>query len=157
MVDIPRTLTELFDTACLHLLNVIIRIWNNMMIRRGGGGAGRIYFAPGRIAAACPIKPCANVVVAAAAALCHLQKNKELMNDIISNSKLKNGFGAALTAISPTKRPQSPDHPNPALPITEVSSRWHQLSAAHVQGRCGIFGCRNNHFYRFAVPWPSHA
>lgn len=57
--------------------------------------------------------------------LCHSQKNKELMNDIISNSKLKNGFGTSvaspLNAISPTKRPQSPDHPNPALPITEVS------------------------------------
>jgi len=34
------------------------------------------------------------------------------------------GFGpsvqAAATATSPTKRPLSPDHPNPALPITEV-------------------------------------
>lgn len=44
------------------------------------------------------------------------------MNDIISNSKLKNGFGTTvMAATSPTKRPLSPDHPNPALPITEVS------------------------------------
>ncbi|XP_055921027.1 rap guanine nucleotide exchange factor 4 isoform X6 [Eupeodes corollae] len=43
------------------------------------------------------------------------------MNDIITNCKLKNGFGAAMSAApaSPTKRPLSPDHPNPALPITE--------------------------------------
>ncbi|XP_055921025.1 rap guanine nucleotide exchange factor 4 isoform X4 [Eupeodes corollae] len=49
------------------------------------------------------------------------EKNKELMNDIITNCKLKNGFGAAMSAApaSPTKRPLSPDHPNPALPITE--------------------------------------
>ncbi|XP_055859442.1 rap guanine nucleotide exchange factor 4 isoform X4 [Episyrphus balteatus] len=50
-------------------------------------------------------------------------KNKELMNDIITNCKLKNGFGASISAApaSPTKRPLSPDHPNPALPITEDS------------------------------------
>ncbi|XP_055921023.1 rap guanine nucleotide exchange factor 4 isoform X2 [Eupeodes corollae] len=52
------------------------------------------------------------------------EKNKELMNDIITNCKLKNGFGAAMSAApaSPTKRPLSPDHPNPALPITESPS-----------------------------------
>ncbi|XP_055859441.1 rap guanine nucleotide exchange factor 4 isoform X3 [Episyrphus balteatus] len=51
------------------------------------------------------------------------EKNKELMNDIITNCKLKNGFGASISAApaSPTKRPLSPDHPNPALPITEDS------------------------------------
>jgi len=34
------------------------------------------------------------------------------------------GFGPGVqpaAATSPTKRPLSPDHPNPALPITEVS------------------------------------
>ncbi|XP_017069218.1 rap guanine nucleotide exchange factor 4 isoform X4 [Drosophila eugracilis] len=54
------------------------------------------------------------------------EKNKELMNDIFTNSKLKNGFGpsvqTAAAATSPTKRPLSPDHPNPALPITETPS-----------------------------------
>nr|XP_016940845.1 rap guanine nucleotide exchange factor 4 isoform X1 [Drosophila suzukii] len=54
------------------------------------------------------------------------EKNKELMNDIFTNCKLKNGFGpsvqASATATSPTKRPLSPDHPNPALPITETPS-----------------------------------
>ncbi|XP_046809971.1 rap guanine nucleotide exchange factor 4 isoform X3 [Lucilia cuprina] len=54
-------------------------------------------------------------------------KNKELMNDIITSCKLKNGFGPAVqqqqqTNSSPTKRPLSPDHPNPALPITESPS-----------------------------------
>ncbi|KAM8714425.1 hypothetical protein ACLKA7_014538 [Drosophila subpalustris] len=52
-------------------------------------------------------------------------KNKELMNDIITNCKLKNGFGPGVqpaAATSPTKRPLSPDHPNPALPITETPS-----------------------------------
>lgn len=45
------------------------------------------------------------------------------MNDIITSCKLKNGFGHGVSpaATSPTKRPLSPDHPNPALPITEVS------------------------------------
>lgn len=35
------------------------------------------------------------------------------------------GFGPGVTASSssPTKLPLSPDHPNPALPITEVNSR----------------------------------
>ncbi|XP_046809972.1 rap guanine nucleotide exchange factor 4 isoform X4 [Lucilia cuprina] len=55
------------------------------------------------------------------------EKNKELMNDIITSCKLKNGFGPAVqqqqqTNSSPTKRPLSPDHPNPALPITESPS-----------------------------------
>uniref|UniRef100_A0A1B0FQL1 Rap guanine nucleotide exchange factor 4 n=1 Tax=Glossina morsitans morsitans TaxID=37546 RepID=A0A1B0FQL1_GLOMM len=51
-------------------------------------------------------------------------KNKELMNDIINSCKLKNGFGPSVSATntSPTKRPLSPDHPNPALPITESPS-----------------------------------
>ncbi|XP_037046134.1 rap guanine nucleotide exchange factor 4 isoform X2 [Bradysia coprophila] len=48
------------------------------------------------------------------------EKNKELMNDIITNCKLKNGISPA--PPSPTKRPLSPDHPNPALPITETPS-----------------------------------
>ncbi|XP_037907133.1 rap guanine nucleotide exchange factor 4 isoform X2 [Hermetia illucens] len=54
------------------------------------------------------------------------EKNKELMNDIITNnSKLKNGFGQGVSPAappSPTKRPLSPDHPNPAFPITESPS-----------------------------------
>ncbi|XP_062127532.1 rap guanine nucleotide exchange factor 4 isoform X3 [Drosophila sulfurigaster albostrigata] len=53
------------------------------------------------------------------------EKNKELMNDIITNCKIKNGFGPGVqpaAATSPTKRPLSPDHPNPALPITETPS-----------------------------------
>ncbi|TMW52501.1 hypothetical protein DOY81_002402 [Sarcophaga bullata] len=56
------------------------------------------------------------------------EKNKELMNDIITSCKLKNGFGPSAvqqqqqTNSSPTKRPLSPDHPNPALPITESPS-----------------------------------
>lgn len=36
------------------------------------------------------------------------------------------GFGPGVqpaAATSPTKRPLSPDHPNPALPITEVSTQ----------------------------------
>ncbi|XP_017467796.1 PREDICTED: rap guanine nucleotide exchange factor 4 isoform X2 [Rhagoletis zephyria] len=51
-------------------------------------------------------------------------KNKELMNDIITSCKLKNGFGSGVSPVasSPTKRPLSPDHPNPALPITESPS-----------------------------------
>ncbi|XP_067633068.1 rap guanine nucleotide exchange factor 4 isoform X1 [Eurosta solidaginis] len=52
------------------------------------------------------------------------EKNKELMNDIITSCKLKNGFGSGVSPVtsSPTKRPLSPDHPNPALPITESPS-----------------------------------
>ncbi|XP_021696055.1 rap guanine nucleotide exchange factor 4 isoform X3 [Aedes aegypti] len=64
------------------------------------------------------------------------EKNKELMNDIISNCKLKNGFGQSMQTTStiqsginqqqqqpsPTKKQLSPDHPNPALPITEAPS-----------------------------------
>nr|XP_029726466.1 rap guanine nucleotide exchange factor 4 isoform X2 [Aedes albopictus] len=61
------------------------------------------------------------------------------MNDIISNCKLKNGFGQSMQTTStvqsgisqqqqqhqqpsPTKKQLSPDHPNPALPITEAPS-----------------------------------
>ncbi|XP_058461700.1 rap guanine nucleotide exchange factor 4 isoform X3 [Malaya genurostris] len=61
------------------------------------------------------------------------EKNKELMNDIISNCKLKNGFGQSMQTTSmvqsgihqqssPAKKQLSPDHPNPALPITEAPS-----------------------------------
>ncbi|XP_055319699.1 rap guanine nucleotide exchange factor 4 isoform X3 [Sitodiplosis mosellana] len=52
------------------------------------------------------------------------EKNKELMNDIITNCKLKNGFGRGITpaAQSPVRRANSPDHPNPALAITEIPS-----------------------------------
>lgn len=53
------------------------------------------------------------------------EKNKELMNDIITNCKLKNGYGAGISPAaptSPTRRPLSPDHPNPALPITDSPS-----------------------------------
>ncbi|XP_055606465.1 rap guanine nucleotide exchange factor 4 isoform X3 [Uranotaenia lowii] len=61
------------------------------------------------------------------------EKNKELMNDIISNCKLKNGFGQSMQTTSmvhsgihqqasPTKKQLSPDHPNPATPITEAPS-----------------------------------
>ncbi|XP_054090739.1 rap guanine nucleotide exchange factor 4 isoform X3 [Zeugodacus cucurbitae] len=52
------------------------------------------------------------------------EKNKELMNDIITTCKLKNGFGSGVSPVasSPTKRPLSPDHPNPALPISEYPS-----------------------------------
>uniref|UniRef100_A0A182WJK2 Cyclic nucleotide-binding domain-containing protein n=1 Tax=Anopheles minimus TaxID=112268 RepID=A0A182WJK2_9DIPT len=60
------------------------------------------------------------------------EKNKELMNDIITNCRLKNGFGQSMQTTStvqtnvqqqpsPTKKQLSPDHPNPAAPITEVS------------------------------------
>ncbi|XP_055606466.1 rap guanine nucleotide exchange factor 4 isoform X4 [Uranotaenia lowii] len=55
------------------------------------------------------------------------------MNDIISNCKLKNGFGQSMQTTSmvhsgihqqasPTKKQLSPDHPNPATPITEAPS-----------------------------------
>ncbi|XP_055537764.1 rap guanine nucleotide exchange factor 4 isoform X2 [Wyeomyia smithii] len=61
------------------------------------------------------------------------EKNRELMNDIISNCKLKNGFGQSMQTTSAvqsgihqqasaTKKQLSPDHPNPALPITEAPS-----------------------------------
>ncbi|XP_031640324.1 rap guanine nucleotide exchange factor 4 isoform X4 [Contarinia nasturtii] len=53
------------------------------------------------------------------------EKNKELMNDIITNCKLKNGFGRGITPAaqtSPVRRANSPDHPNPALAITEIPS-----------------------------------
>ncbi|XP_055701573.1 rap guanine nucleotide exchange factor 4 isoform X6 [Phlebotomus papatasi] len=49
------------------------------------------------------------------------EKNKELMTDIITNCKLKNGVSPVVPAAQ-TKRPLSPDHPNPALPITESPS-----------------------------------
>uniref|UniRef100_A0A1B0GJE8 Uncharacterized protein n=2 Tax=Lutzomyia longipalpis TaxID=7200 RepID=A0A1B0GJE8_LUTLO len=49
------------------------------------------------------------------------EKNKELMTDIITNCKLKNGVSSVVSAAQ-TKRPLSPDHPNPALPITESPS-----------------------------------
>lgn len=83
------------------------------------------------------------------------QKNKDLMNDVIINSKFKNGsfinnilrielrqfilFCSLVStllligsvgfasptqntgAVSPSKKQISPDHPNPALPIVEVS------------------------------------
>ncbi|XP_055701566.1 rap guanine nucleotide exchange factor 4 isoform X2 [Phlebotomus papatasi] len=48
-------------------------------------------------------------------------ENKELMTDIITNCKLKNGVSPVVPAAQ-TKRPLSPDHPNPALPITESPS-----------------------------------
>ncbi|XP_035790927.1 rap guanine nucleotide exchange factor 4 isoform X2 [Anopheles aquasalis] len=61
------------------------------------------------------------------------EKNKELMNDIITNCRLKNGFGQSMQTTStvqtnvqqqpsPTKKQLSPDHPNPAAPITEIPS-----------------------------------
>ncbi|KAG5678868.1 hypothetical protein PVAND_008499 [Polypedilum vanderplanki] len=53
------------------------------------------------------------------------EKNKELMNDVILNCKFKNGFASPISQnapVSPTKKQLSPDHPNPALPITESPS-----------------------------------
>ncbi|XP_069683712.1 rap guanine nucleotide exchange factor 4 isoform X2 [Periplaneta americana] len=61
------------------------------------------------------------------------EKNKEYMGDIVANSKLKNGFGPAALAKSPSptpqspppsasRRPLSPDNPNPSVPITESPS-----------------------------------
>ncbi|PSN41817.1 hypothetical protein C0J52_07838 [Blattella germanica] len=55
------------------------------------------------------------------------------MGDLIGNNKLKNGFGPAALAKSPSptpqspppaasQRPLSPDNPNPSLPITESPS-----------------------------------
>jgi Rap guanine nucleotide exchange factor 4 len=60
------------------------------------------------------------------------EKNKELMNDLVSNCKLKNGFGTAVSGTKgggmqqplspPPRRSMSPDQPNPAEPITESPS-----------------------------------
>lgn len=53
------------------------------------------------------------------------EKNKELMNDIILNSKKKNGYGVSPTRQSPTKQTKSSDmsnQPNPALPILPAPS-----------------------------------
>ncbi|KDR12164.1 Rap guanine nucleotide exchange factor 4, partial [Zootermopsis nevadensis] len=61
------------------------------------------------------------------------EKHKEFMGDIVANSKLKNGFGPAVLAKSPSppprspppsssRRPQSPDNPSPCGPITESPS-----------------------------------
>ncbi|XP_008198036.1 rap guanine nucleotide exchange factor 4 isoform X4 [Tribolium castaneum] len=60
------------------------------------------------------------------------EKNKELMNDLVSNCKLKNGFGTAVSGSKgvgmqqpispPPRRSMSPDQPNPAEPITESPS-----------------------------------
>ncbi|XP_018335895.1 rap guanine nucleotide exchange factor 4-like isoform X2 [Agrilus planipennis] len=57
------------------------------------------------------------------------EKNKELMNDLVSSCKLKNGFGPGINPkpqmqqSSPTRRRSiSPVHPNPAEPITETPS-----------------------------------
>lgn len=52
------------------------------------------------------------------------EKNKDLMNDVIMNCKFKNGFASPtqnVAPVSPSKRQLSPDHPNPALPLTTVS------------------------------------
>ncbi|KAJ9588304.1 hypothetical protein L9F63_018328, partial [Diploptera punctata] len=60
-------------------------------------------------------------------------KNKDFMGDLISNNKLKNGFGPPALTKSPSptpqsppasasRRPLSPDSPNPSLPITESPS-----------------------------------
>ncbi|KAJ3642326.1 hypothetical protein Zmor_025122 [Zophobas morio] len=59
------------------------------------------------------------------------EKNKELMNDLVSNCKLKNGFGTVSGTKGggmqqplspPPRRSMSPDQPNPAEPITESPS-----------------------------------
>lgn len=59
------------------------------------------------------------------------QKNKELMNELVANCKLKNGFGSSVSSVkgvnmqagsSPSKRSNSPDQPNPAEAITESPS-----------------------------------
>ncbi|XP_031350404.1 rap guanine nucleotide exchange factor 4 isoform X1 [Photinus pyralis] len=58
------------------------------------------------------------------------EKNKELMNDLVANCKLKNGFGPGVNSKSPMHRPKSPptrrslspDQPNPAEPITDAPS-----------------------------------
>ncbi|GLV32312.1 Exchange protein directly activated by cAMP [Carabus blaptoides fortunei] len=60
------------------------------------------------------------------------EKNKELMNDLVANCKLKNGFGPSVNSKAsplhgpgspPSRRSNSPDHPNPAEPITEAPSQ----------------------------------
>lgn len=51
------------------------------------------------------------------------EKNKELMNDIILNSRKKNGYGVLPSRQSPTKnRSNDVDQPNPALPIIPAPS-----------------------------------
>lgn len=55
------------------------------------------------------------------------EKNKELMNDIILNSRKRNGYGVSPTRQSPTKQTRGStsndvDQPNPALPITPTPS-----------------------------------
>lgn len=51
------------------------------------------------------------------------EKNMELMNDIILNSKKKNGYGVSPTRQSPTKQKSNDINlPNPALPITPKPS-----------------------------------
>lgn len=55
------------------------------------------------------------------------EKNKELMNDIILNSRKRNGYGVSPTRQSPTKPTRGStsndvDQPNPALPITPTPS-----------------------------------
>ncbi|XP_057667592.1 rap guanine nucleotide exchange factor 4 isoform X1 [Diorhabda carinulata] len=59
------------------------------------------------------------------------EKNKELMSDLVSNCKLKNGFGTAIMnakgGMQPVSPPQprrsnSPDQLNPAEPITDAPS-----------------------------------
>ncbi|XP_017779355.1 PREDICTED: rap guanine nucleotide exchange factor 4 [Nicrophorus vespilloides] len=54
------------------------------------------------------------------------EKNKDLMNELVSNCKLKNGFGSGVSSKNaqplspPPRRSMSPDQPNPAEPITET-------------------------------------
>ncbi|XP_072382091.1 rap guanine nucleotide exchange factor 4 isoform X1 [Diabrotica undecimpunctata] len=59
------------------------------------------------------------------------EKNKELMNDLVSNCKLKNGFGTGImnakggmqpVSPPPPRRSNSPDQLNPAEPITDAPS-----------------------------------
>ncbi|KAH1017361.1 hypothetical protein HUJ05_008011 [Dendroctonus ponderosae] len=57
-------------------------------------------------------------------------KNRELMNDLVSNCKLKNGFGSGMSGkgmnhsgSSTPRRSLSPDQPNPAEPITDQPSQ----------------------------------
>ncbi|XP_065173955.1 rap guanine nucleotide exchange factor 4 isoform X2 [Atheta coriaria] len=59
------------------------------------------------------------------------EKNKDLMNELISSCKFKNGFGPSVTASTkmqqqpispPPRRSLSPDQPNPAEPITDTPS-----------------------------------
>ncbi|KAH0999142.1 hypothetical protein HUJ04_004155, partial [Dendroctonus ponderosae] len=58
------------------------------------------------------------------------EKNRELMNDLVSNCKLKNGFGSGMSGkgmnhsgSSTPRRSLSPDQPNPAEPITDQPSQ----------------------------------